>query len=141
MYEEYSTIRIPLSGENTVCSCHFEDENLRQHIERYGETRTCSFCGKEAKVIDFAVFIGHVKDVVYRYFGTLDEENISLELFHENNHGFGLVEEIMFEGEQTHHINLLRSRSSSSLLYELELITDNDLLNEAIDSCFDMGQE
>ena len=101
MYEEYSTIRIPLSGENTVCSCHFEDENLRQHIERNGEIGTCTFCGKEAKVIDFANFIEHVKNVVYRYFGTLDDENIPLELFHENTHGFGLVEEIMFEGEQT----------------------------------------
>ena len=141
MYEEYSTIRIPLSGENTVCSCHYEDENLRQYIERNGETRTCSLCGKEAKVIDFADFIGHVKDVVYRYFGTLDDENIPLELFHENSHGFGLVEEFMFEGEQTPHINLLRSLSSSSLLHELDLITDNDLLNEAIESCFDMGQE
>lgn len=80
MYEEYSTIRISQFGENTVCSCHFEDENLRQHIECNGETRTCSFCGKEAKVIDFADFIGHVKDVVYRYFGTLDEENIPLEI-------------------------------------------------------------
>lgn len=141
MYEEYSTIRIPLSGENTVCSCHFEDENLRQHIERNGEIGTCTFCGKEAKVIDFANFIEHVKNVVYRYFGTLDDENIPLELFHENSHGFGLIEEIMFEGEQTPHINLLRSLSSSSLLQELELIADNDLLNEAIESCFDMGQE
>lgn len=141
MYEEYATIAIPDSGRLFVCSCHFEDENLRQHIERIGDIGTCSFCGKEAKVIDFADFIGHVKDVVYRYFGTLDEENIPLELFHENSHGFGLVEEIMFEGEQTPHINLLRSLSSSSLLHELDLITDNDLLNEAIESYFDMGQE
>ena len=141
MYEEYSTIRIPQSGENTICSCHFEDENLRRHIERSGELGTCSFCGKNAKVIDFADFIQHVSNTVYRYFGTIDEENLPLELFHENSNGFGLIREIIFENEEKPHINLLRSLSTSSLLQELGLTTDNDFINEAIERCFDMGQE
>lgn len=141
MYEEYSPIRIPDSGRLFVCPCHFEDDNLRQHIERTGEIGTCSFCRKEVKVIDFANFIEYVKDVVYRYFGTLDDENIPLELFHENSHGFGLVREIQLENEQTPHINLLQSLSTSSLLQELDLVTDDDILNGAIEDCFDMGQE
>ena len=93
MYEEYSTIRIPQSGENTICSCHFEDENLRRHIERSGESGTCSFCGKNGKVIDFADFIRHVNNTVYRYFGTIDEENLPLDFFHEDNYGFGFLRE------------------------------------------------
>ena len=141
MYEEYSPIRIPESGRTFVCSCHFEDENLRMYIERNGGSGTCSFCGKEAKVTDFANLIEHVKDIVYRYFGTLDDENIPLELFHEKSNGFGLVKEFVFENEQKHHIDLLHSLPTSSLLQELDLTTDNDSLNESIESCFDMGQE
>lgn len=141
MYEEYSPIRIPDSGRTFVCSCHFEDENLRMYIERNGGSGTCTFCGKEAKVTDFANLIEHVKDIVYRYFGTLDDENIPLELFHEKSNGFGIVKEIVFGNEQKHHIDLLQSLPTSSLLQELDLTTDNDSLNESIESCFDMGQE
>lgn len=141
MYEEYSPIRIPISGRTFVCSCHFKDENLRKYIERCGIGGLCSFCGKEGKVIDFANLIKHVKDTVYRYFGTLNDENIPLELFHEKSNGFGLVKEIVFKNEQTHHIDLLQSLSTSSLLQELDLTTDKDSLNESIESCFDMGQE
>ena len=141
MYEEYSPIRIPISGRTFVCTCHFEDENLRKYIERHGIGGVCSFCEKEEKVIDLANLIEHVKDTVYRYFGTLDDENIPLELFHEKSYGFGLVKEIVSENEQKHHIDLLQSLPTSSLLQELDLTTDNDSLNESIESCFDMGQE
>lgn len=141
MYEEYSTISIPDAGRLFACSCHFEDKNLRQHIERNGVSGTCSFCEKGARVIDLADLIKHAETVIYRYFGTLDEECMPLELYHETSHGFGLVEEIRFTNEQENHINLLQSIPTYSLLRKLSLVTDDDILNDALEDCFDMGQE
>lgn len=141
MYEEYSTIRIPQSGENTVCSCHFEDENLRRHIERSGESGTCSFCGKNGKVIDFADFIRHVNNTVYRYFGTIDEENLPLDFFHEDNYGFGFLREGGSNIANYNFLEPIHALSTPMLLQNLGLVTESDALNEAIENCFDMNQE
>lgn len=141
MYEEYATIAIPDSGRLFVCSCHFEDENLRQHIERIGDIGTCSFCGKEAKVIDFANFIEHVKDVVYRYFGTIDEENLPLDFFHEDNFGFGFAREVATKTGRLNLLEPIHSLSTYDLLNWIGLVTKNLTLNEAIEECFDTSQE
>ena len=111
------------------------------YIERNGGSGTCTFCGKEAKVTDFANFIEHVKDVVYRYFGTLDEENLPLEFFHEDNFGFGFAKEVASE---TGILNLqepIHSLSTYDLLNWLGLVTENPALNETIEEFFDTSQE
>ena len=110
-------------------------------VERIGDIGTCSFCGKEAKVIDFANFIEHVKDVVYRYFGTIDEENLPLDFFHEDNFGFGFAREVATKTGRLNLLEPIHSLSTYDLLNLLGLVTENLTLNEAIEECFDTSQE
>lgn len=137
----YDPIRIPFKGESSVCACHFDDECLRDFIEKNGVVGECSFCGKKSKVIDFASFIEHAQSIVYRYFGTLDDENLPSAFFHGDNYGFGFVREpdsligeiISAEG--------IHSLSTYQLLQELGLLTGESALDDAIQNCFAMGQE
>ena len=75
----FDPLRIPFKGESYVCSCHFHDANIRNHIEKHGHESYCSYCNEKAKVMDFADFMEYAADVIGRYYTTVDNANLPLE--------------------------------------------------------------
>ena len=138
---DYQPIRIPDKGERTICSSHFADSVLCEFIEHHGESGECSFCGHNGKVMDFADFIEHARKTVYRYFGTIDDENLPAAFFHGDNWGFGFVREPASGIEEVMPTEGIHSLPTSELLYEMDLLTGEEKLDAAIEECFDMGQE
>jgi len=74
----YDPVHLPFKGESFVCASHFRDHALQHYVEKHGSEGVCSFCGKEAKVMDFADFMEYAVETIGRYFVTVNNADLPL---------------------------------------------------------------
>lgn len=124
-----------LPEEKYVCSSHFEDKYLQQYVKDNSILGRCEYCGGKTRVIDLRNFIKYVAGKITNYYGNPGDEELYLaNSFYDN-------EEEEIPGckrvgcfiSPSHADNF---DSTEELLYDLNLTTNNDQLNEDIKGCF-----
>lgn len=126
-------------ADKYVCTCHFRDKYLNGIIELYAKQGTCSYCGKHHTVCDMKTMCEQIVWKIGLYFKPLDEAGLYLaNSFYDDEQevipGFKRIGEYVVPNELTYY------DSVEKLMDGLDLITDDDNLNEDIQSCFSTEQ-
>ena len=126
-------------ADKYVCTCHFQDKYLNGIIESHGKQGTCSYCGKQGTVCDMHTLCEQIVWKIGVYFNPLDDAGLYLaNSFYDDEQevipGFKRI------GEYVVPDGLTYFDSVEELMDGLDLITDDDNLNEDINSCFSTEQ-
>ena len=134
-------IQIPLEGESYVCSSHFDEPEIRRFIDSHGKPGTCSYCGMKTTVLDFSVFMAKVREVAERYFTTVNNADLPLaSSFYDRDDADDSIPGYIRKGAFVYR-NEFQPMEIGELLDELELHTDNERLDTAIEDCFTAGDD
>lgn len=124
-----------LPQEKYVCSNHFDDTYLQQYIQEHSSSGKCEYCGRKTHVIDLRDFMEYAAGKITAYYGNPGEESLYLaSSFYDDGEeeipGFKRVGSFVSPSYADNF------DSTAELLYNLDLITDNDQLNKDIEDCF-----
>lgn len=126
---------LPESGEKYVCANHFSDKYLKQYILNHSTSGKCNYCGRKTKVVDLHDFMEYVAEKITEHFGNPGDEALYLENSFcddedEKIPGFKRIGCFVAPNFAQHF------ESTSELLYELDLTTNNEALDQDIEDCF-----
>ena len=126
---------LPEYGEKNVCSNHFDDSYLKQYILDHSIAGRCSYCGQKKMVIDLHDFMEYTAEKVTGHFGNPGDEALYLgSSFYDDEDeevsGFKRIGSFIAPDFAQHF------ESTQELLYELDLISDHETLNQDIEDCF-----
>ncbi len=118
-----------------VCASHYEDIYLRKYINENSIKGKCSYCGKQTNVIDLRDFIEYICVEITSHYNNPDNEGLYLSSsFYDDDDeeipGFKRVGDFIAPSYAENY------ESTSEMLYNLDLWTDNDILNSDIENCF-----
>ena len=124
-----------LPDEKYVCANHFDDKYLQQYVHDNSILGKCEYCGRKTQVINLRDFMEYVAGKITDYYGNPDNEALYLAgSFYDDED-----EEIPGFKRIGNFITPSHADSFDStveLLYELDLMTDNEELNNDIEGCF-----
>lgn len=126
-------------ADKYVCTCHFQDKYLNGIIESQGKQGTCSYCGKQHVVCDMHTLCEQIMWKIGLYFKSLDDSGLYLaDGFYDDEQevipGFKRIGEYIVPKELTYY------DSVDELMSDLDLATDDEILNNDIKSCFTTEQ-
>jgi len=132
---EDETRGFSLPDEKYVCGDHFDDIYLQQYIQEHSNSGKCEYCGRKTQVIDLRDFMEYAAEKITDYYGNPGEESLYLaSSFYDDGEeeipGFKRVGSFVSPSYADNF------DSTVELLYNLDLITDNDQLNKDIEDCF-----
>ena len=70
---------VPERGEKFLCSNHFSNPYLRDHIKHNGILGECSYCGSRETVLDLADFVEYIGIRLAEYLEDIDDAGLFLE--------------------------------------------------------------
>lgn len=122
-------------NEKYVCCNHFHDEYLNNRIKKNRSLGICSYCGKKDYVYDMHDFCVDIVWKVALYYTDISNADLNLanSFYDDENEvipGYKRVCDYIVPIENTVY------ESKQNLLYALHLYTDNQKLNEDIESVF-----
>lgn len=137
--EEQGDWPSPELADKFVCTCHFEDQYLNGFIQKEGHKGKCSYCGKNGMVCDMETLGKHIMWNISLYFSPLDNAGLYLaDSFYDDEHevipGYKKIGDYIAPNE------LAYFDSVDELMYDLDLITEDEDLNDDIKSCFTTEQ-
>ena len=120
-----------------VCLSHFTNSHLKQFILDNSRMGKCSYCKCKTKVCKFTAFMGFVGERLTNYLGPIDDEGLYLAS------GFLDKDEDEIPGYKRRGPYIAPSdveyyTDIEDLMFDFELMTDNDKLTEDIASCFNV---
>ncbi len=126
--------------DKNVCACHFSDPYLQTYINDNGHTGKCSYCGKRnKKVLSMKSFIDFIECKLEQRLCSLDEANLPLaSSFYDDDD-----EEIPGFSRAGCYIipnSAEKYKSVQDLMYDYNLYTSDDNLNNDIASCFNYDE-
>lgn len=126
-------------ADKYVCTCHFQDKYLNGIIESHGKQGTCSYCGRQHVVCDMHTLCEQIMWKIGLYFKSLDDSGLYLaDGFYDDEQevipGFKRIGEYIVPKELTYY------DSVDELMYDLDLETADERLNNDIKSCFTTEQ-
>lgn len=133
MEDESKGYRLP--EEKYVCACHFNDRYLKQYIVEHSMLGTCDYCGKKKQVIDLRDFMEYAAEKIISSFGDPQDEGLYLVSSFQDDDDDDIPGMKCVSG----YIAPSDSKSfedTKDLLYHINLITNNEKLNNEIESCF-----
>ncbi len=135
MEDELRGFTLPQLGEKYTCSKHFDDTYLKQYILDNAQPGQCSYCGSNTRVIDIHDFMEYVMTRITSHYGNPGDEALYLESsFYDDKDeeipGFKRVGGFVTPAFAIHF------ESARELLFELELVADDEKLNKDIEACF-----
>lgn len=131
----------PESGEKYVCASHFENLYLKRFIAHNACNGTCSYCGKKDKVVDLADFVEYVGNRLTSFLGPIENEDMYLasSFLDKEDREEGIpgwkVRGLYLAPEDAEYYE-----DVGEVLMDYDLVTDNNDLNEDIESCFNINQ-
>lgn len=140
MMEQEDGLMHSFEEDKNVCANHFKDSYLQTYINSSGHSGECSYCGKtHKKVLSMKVFMDFVKSKLAQRLCPLDEANLPLASSYYDDED----EEILGFSRAGCYIipnSAERYESVQDLMYEYNLYTSDDSLNEDIASCFNYDE-
>lgn len=126
-------------ADKFVCTCHFEDIYLNKFILKEGHDGKCSYCAKKGTVCDMETLGRHIMWKISLYYSPLDNADLYLANSYYDDEqeiipGFKRIGEYIVPKELTYY------DSVDELMYGLDLLTDDEILNNDIKSCFTTEQ-
>ncbi len=124
-----------LPDEKYVCASHFDDTYLKEYIKEFSSLGVCDYCGKSKLVVDLRDFVEYIASKVTKHFTSLDNGDLPLAS------GFFDDDDDVIPGLQRAGCFVVPSsaeifESTKELLFDLDLVSDNDDLNNDIEDCF-----
>lgn len=118
-----------------ICSRHYEDNYLKELIDKDATPGKCSYCGRTAPVRDMQKFAQDVTWKIHLHYNNADDEGLLLaSSFYDDEKevipGFKRVGPYILPNDAEHF------ESALEMMEELGLISDNDELNEDIEEMF-----
>lgn len=117
-----------------LCSKHYDDLYLKEFINTHSHRGQCSYCGKKTNVINLSEFVEFIMQRIMQHFTTPDNDELYLSSsFYDDKDDVipGLKRVGCFvtrEEAETYD-------STKELLYDIDLIADNETLNQDIEDC------
>lgn len=135
MEDESRGYTLPHSGEKYTCNEHFDDVYLKQHILDNAQPGQCSYCDSNAEVMDMHDFMGYIMTRITSHYGNPGDEALYLEssFYDDNDEEIPGVKRV---GGFIAPAYAMHFESTNELLFELELVANNDDLNDDIEACF-----
>lgn len=126
---------LPDYGGKFLCDNHYEDYYIKQFIQGNSAKGKCSYCGKRTKVIDMHDFTEYIIEHVKKYYGNPDDENLPLasSYLDRDEEDNKYIKRLGVYAVPQKTVVL---ESTSELLYEIDLSSDNEDLNSDIENCF-----
>jgi len=126
---------LPEPGEKYVCRNHFSDYYLKQYVDDSSHWGQCSYCGSKIRVVDLHDFMEYVAGKITEHFGDPGDEDLYLSSSYyddgdEEIPGYKRVGSFIAPDFAEHY------ESTSELLAEIDLVTDDENLNKDIEDCF-----
>lgn len=124
-----------LPDEKYVCASHFNDMYLQQYVRNNSISGKCEYCGQKTQVIDLHDFMEYAAEKITDYYGNPGDEELYLaSSFYDDEDekipGFKRIGSFI---TPSHACNY---NSTTELLYELDLTTNDEQLNKDIEDCF-----
>ena len=137
--EEQGDWPSPELADKYVCTCHFEDQHLNGFIQKEGHKGKCSYCGEKGMVCDMEKLGKHIMWNISLYFSPLDNAGLYLaDGFYDDEQevipGYKKIGDYIAPNELAYY------DSVDELMYDLDLITEDEDLNDDIKSCFKTEQ-
>lgn len=124
-----------LPDEKYICASHFDDIYLKEYIKEFSSLGICDYCGKSKLVVDLRDFIEYVAGKITEHFTNFDNGDLPLAngFFDDDNESIpGLQRVGCFVAPSSAET----FESTKELLFNIDLISDNDDLNNDIEDCF-----
>ena len=120
-----------------VCLSHFTNSHLKQFILDNSRMGKCSYCKCKTKVCKFTAFMDFVGERLTNYLGPIDDEGLYLassflDKDEDEIPGFKRRGPYIAPSDVEYYTDI------EDLMFDFELITDNDKLTEDIASCFNI---
>ncbi|MFS3038411.1 HEPN-associated N-terminal domain-containing protein [Bacteroides nordii] len=124
-----------LPDEKFICASHFDDIYLKEYIKEFSSLGICDYCGKSKLVVDLRDFIEYVAGKITEHFTNFDNGDLPLA------NGFFDDDDESIPGLQRVGCFVAPSsaetfESTKELLFDIDLISDNEDLNNDIEDCF-----
>lgn len=140
MMEQEDVLMHSFEEDKNVCANHFKDSYLQTYINSNGHSGKCSYCGKNhKKVLSMKDFMDFIESKLAQRLCPLDDANLPLASSYYDDED----EEIPgFSRAGCYAIpnSAERYESVQDLMYEYDLYTSDDSLNEDIASCFNYDE-
>lgn len=124
-----------LPDEKYICASHFDDIYLKEHIKEFSSLGICDYCGKSKLVVDLRDFIEYVAGKITKHFTNFDNGDLPLAngFFDDDNESIPGLQRV---GYFVAPSSAETFESTKELLFDIDLISDNDDLNNDIEDCF-----
>ena len=130
----------PERGKKYLCSGHFDDVFLKQHIFVNGTDGVCSYCGKHTKVMDLSDFVQYVGDELGDALEDIDNAGLFVESsFYDDDEeeipGFQRAGGYIVPKDAEYY------ETNDEVMEDFSLMSDNDQLNNEINECLYMNRK
>ncbi|MEG1615929.1 MAG: HEPN-associated N-terminal domain-containing protein [Bacteroidales bacterium] len=118
-----------------VCASHFNDKYLQQYVQENSILGKCEYCGRKTQVIDLRDFMEYAAGKITEHYGNPSDEALYLEssFYDDDDEEIPGFKRVGCFISPSYADNF---DSTTELLYELDLTTDDVQLNKDIEDCF-----